>query len=279
MGSPDDEFGHPQGTPVEQIVEVVLTHAFIIARHELTQSEWTIHGLPDPGERLPAASRVCVEANCPVEGVTWFDAVAFANLLSERNSPPLRPCYDLQECTGKLGQDLVCGRVGTTTPSLYECEGFRLPTEAEWEYATRAGTQTAFYSGALVPPENVADRYTCYLEPNLERIAWYCNNSSGHIHPVEGKEANAWGLYDTLGNAREWVNETRLARLREYAGSRVMDPGAVLDATYDSRVQRGGGPGSPPALCRASSQTRSAWEASVQTYGLRLVRTLLPDDK
>ncbi len=109
----------------------------------------------------------------PVTCVSWYDAIAYCNWLSGRAG--LRPCYRIR-----------ADRVSWDT----EADGYRLPTEAEWEYACRAGAMTRFYNG-----DSRAD---------LERAAWYGGNANGRAWPVCRKEPNAWGLCDMLGNVWEW---------------------------------------------------------------------------
>ena len=130
--------------------------------------------------------------SCPVELVTWEDA---------------------QEFIGRLN-----GRSGGNR--------YRLPTEAEWEYAARAGT--------------TGDRYG-----NLDAIAWYRDNSRYRTHPVGQKAPNAWGLHDMLGNVEEWVED----RYGDYPGGAVTDPrgpGSGLYQVY--RVYRGCRSGRPNAV-------------------------------
>ncbi len=117
---------------------------------------------------------------------------------------------------------------------------FALPSEAEWEYACRAGTETALNHGA----ELTSLMGRC---PRLDQVAWYYSpNSDARTHPVERKEANAWGLYDMLGNVWEWCRD----------GKRIYDPLRQTDPEGKSevRVSRGGSMGDYARFCRSATR-------------------------
>lgn len=209
-----------------------------------------------------------MDPSCPVGHLNWYEALAYANKLSETMS--LEPCYVLNNCTGTAGLGMNCESVTLTAPSVYECKGYRLLTDAEWEYAVRAGTRTAFYSGDIT-------RYAqkeCYPDPNLERIAWYCFNSAVgpdlRSHAVEQKEPNAWGLYDMLGNMEEWVND-------KYTGRPVqgpaVDPGSDWISVNTSPSFRGAGYNGWSWICRSASNFGGS-PGGKGAYGFRLARTL-----
>lgn len=265
MGSPEAEWGHPPYAETQ--LGVTLTRSFLIQQTEVTIEQWTGLGLANPTDD-PSN---CLESDCPVASVTWFEALAYANLLSESHEPPFEPCYLLNGCEGEVGKDLVCTGASVTAETVYDCEGFRLPTDAEWEYAARSGTKTAYYSG-----ENVAygDQTRCglYCNPdaNLEKIGWYCYNSGGQSHPAKQLMPNGWGLYDTAGNVFEWVYD-------EYDGvgaRTAVDPVEPGDPSDRQRSRRGGRFGIWAQACRSASGLSDNWNLRGLGTGFRLIRTL-----
>jgi formylglycine-generating enzyme required for sulfatase activity len=139
----------------------------------------------------------------PVEQVRWSDAVKYCNARSVAEG--LQPCYDLQtwECN-------------------FEANGYRLPTEAEWEYACRAGSKTAYFFG------NDSAKISDY--------AWVASNAGGKPHPVGQKKSNPWGLYDMHGNVWEWCND--FYQVDYYQQSPAEDPRGPKEG--ETKVVRGG---------------------------------------
>ena len=259
-GRYDDETRHP----------VRITRGFWLAETEVTQGQWS-RLVP----RNPSHFSACGKG-CPVEQVNWYEAAAFANLVSEEAG--LAPCYRLTACTGTLGAgDYRCPPVG---PPDLDCPGYRLPTEAEWEGAARAGTETALYTGGLTLKG-------ANHGPELDPIAWYGGNSgvgydggddcSGWsekqfpaqrcgTHPVAAKRANAWGLHDMLGNVYEWTWDW----VETYPRGEAVDPLGAGEGT--GRVFRGGSWSGFARRVRAAFRDRRGPSIRWRSLGFRLAR-------
>jgi formylglycine-generating enzyme required for sulfatase activity/uncharacterized ferredoxin-like protein len=247
MGSPgSDADASPDELPRHR---VKITQAFLIGKHKITQAQYqeVMGANPSafrPGGRFRKRLGKADTRDHPVESVSWLDAVEFCNRLSKRHG--LQPYYQING-----------GQV-----SLRGGSGFRLPTEAEWEFACRAGSDTCWHFG-----NRAAD---------LDAYAWHAGNSGDITHPVGQKKPNPLGLHDMHGNVPEWCWDHYDPDY--YKDSRSSDPPGSSKGT--TRVHRGGAWNSP------AHRTRSAARDTLgQTYGgsgtltpvgLRVVRTAEP---
>ncbi|MBW2060592.1 MAG: formylglycine-generating enzyme family protein [Deltaproteobacteria bacterium] len=141
---------------------------------------------------------------------------------------------------------------------------YRLPTEAEWEYACRAGTTTAFAFGDLTTTGRGYDL-------NLDRIGWYAGNSSASTHPVAQKEPNAWGLYDMHGNVWEWCQDRYERWYGKFTTGAVTDPAGGRWGRR--RVFRGGSWFAPAEYCRSADRLRAPPDFKSSGLGFRVVRS------
>lgn len=234
---------------VETQHDVTLTHGFEIMSTEVTQQQ-----LRSLLGYNPAAFSTC-GASCPIEQVSWHEAVAFCNELSLRKGLP--PCY---QCSGALDKVSCSVQAAYDGNKIYGCPGYRLPTDAEWERAYRAGTTTPFYSGPLLD---------CHMtDENLGRIGWYRDNAGGTPHQVGGKEPNSAGLFDMSGNVWEWCHDLWDVTP---AATPVTDP---VGSRPGSRVLRGGGWDSAPWFSTGSYRFGNKPESRDSQYGFRCARSL-----
>lgn len=206
MGSPEDELGR-SADEIQR--RVTLTRPFFLAIHPVTEAQWR--------EVMGGKANL----QLPKVDVTWFEAVTYCNALSRREG--LTPAYVGSGTTWRWNQD---------------ADGYRLPTEAEWEYACRAGTTTAFAGGPIT--DLVCD------DPYLDTVGWYCGNADGERQEVALKAANPWGLHDMHGNVWEWCWDRWADR---QPGRPVVDPRGPERGIY--RLIRGGSffDGAPNCRC------------------------------
>lgn len=273
MGSPESELWRGENTEVE--TAVTLTHPFELAQHELTWQAWAevVPTAPTKPAAVIEDAATCIDADCPLRWANWFEALAFANLLSARHEPALAPCYDLSACSGDVGAGMTCTAVGLTAASVYECEGYRLPTEAEWEYAARAGTRTAFYSGDISTTDpSATSEYA--PEPNLEGVAWYLSNAGSSTHPVGKKRPNRWMLFDMLGNVFEWTSDEVVDDVPGPLTDPAIDFGLTTKYASDNRVAKGGNASGPRSALRAAGRSYGLSNLGAWGFGFRLARTL-----
>ncbi len=187
---------------------------FLFGRYPVTTS---LHRAVTGTDLNPSASGAS-----PATNVSWLDAIELCNRVSA--GAGLDPAYSRDTPNGEVTCDWASG-------------GYRLPTDAEWQYACKAGS-------------------TGYRYGDIDDIAWYAENSGGQIHDVGGKAANSWGLHDTLGNVWEWCWD-------------------VYDDLYGVyRIIRGGGWAEPIRGCGASVRSRTQPTLAIDDLGFRLARSV-----
>ena len=282
MGSPEDEPGRladPHNSGYESLHHVTLTHGLYIQSTEVTNQQYkdlaqwafdrgyvtaTSTSLSDnldgsTQELLDLGSGACeiafsdslftcLDPDNPVVEVTWYGAAAYCDWLSLQQGLTRAYNHADWQCNGN---------------NPYSAIGYRLSAEAEWEYACRAGSTTAFANGPIT-------QLGCApVDPNLDRIGWYCANQPSLFHThrrVAQKNPNAWGLYDMHGNLYEWCNDWN-----GFYGGAETNP--VGPASGGNRVIRGGCFDTGAEGCRSAHRRGLNPDASATTVGFRPVRS------
>ena len=243
MGSPDSEDWRSN----DEVLHSVTVSPFYMASHEVTQQEWREVTGKNPSS--------FTGDNLPVESITWLEGVEFCNALSRKEGKI--PVYTVSDG-------------GRTVTWDRGADGYRLPTEAEWEFAARAGTTTPFYSKRVPGADDVNfyGHYPYQIEQN------YFNNSvletqpgvyRGQTLPVGSFKPNPWGLYDIYGNVGEWCFDY----YGDYATSNQTDPAGPDSGTR--RVYRGGGWNDFGKNLRSAYRAAMQQSSSAYNVGLRLV--------
>ncbi len=237
MGSPPTE---PLSREDEQLHQVTLTRDYFIGRHEVTQAFYSqVMG------SNPSYNNVCAE--CPVEMISWRDALLFCNTLSRRAG--LQPVYTLR---------------GNDVSQNLDADGYRLPLEAEWEYACRAGGRTIFPNGDCLSTAEA--NFNGYLpQPGCEM-----GMNRAETIAVGQFAPNGWGLHDMTGN----INEFCWDWYAFYTADPQVDPTGPTPGTY--RVFRGGAFNNYAARCHSASRQKLEPDRALDMVGLRLVRTAAP---
>jgi formylglycine-generating enzyme required for sulfatase activity len=242
----------------EAQVQVTLTNDFLINAFEVTQDDW--FQLLGFNTRFFSACG----GDCPTERVSWTLALRYLNALSVRDG--YAPCFDLSGCSSATGR-FECPNVGinSTSGSVYDCEGYRLPTDAEWEVAYRAGTSSLLYNGTLVSPEY----NTCQPNTFLDLIGWHCGNSGLVTHPVGQLDPNGFGIFDMAGNVSEWTWDL----FQESRPANSVNPTGPVGTT-GLRITRGGAFNNRATEMHAGRRReRFDQNRVLNTIGFRVVRT------
>ena len=248
MGSPPTE---PERFSSEILHRRIIPRRFAIATQEVTVEQYQEFVKENPVEDHANNDRYSPDPKGPMNGVSWYHAAAYCNWLSRKENLP--ECYEPND-RGQYAEGMKI------RADALQRTGYRLPTEAEWEYGCRAGAGTSRYYGSNV---DLLGRYAWYLATSLDR-AWAC----GSLLP------NNLGLFDMLGNVYEWCQEGALVHRPGVTGI-INDDINILEYIHDSnfRLLRGGSFSLRPAIVRSASRYWVAPAIRYSYYGFRPSRT------
>lgn len=228
------QMGSDDGRDNEKPIHSVTVSDFYIGKYEVTQKEWKAVMGSNPSRWKGD--------NLPVEKVSWYDAVEFCNKKSEKEG--------LQKCYSGSGKNITCD---------FTKNGYRLPTEAEWEYAARGGIESENPNSRLYSGSN-----------NIDDVAWYDSNSGRKTHQVGTKRQNELGIYDMTGNVWEWCWDWYGSGY--YSKSPKSNPKGADSGSY--RILRGGSWSNVlDYYCRVASRGINDPGSSGSNYGFRFLRT------
>ena len=246
IGSPDSE----RQRQADETQHQVTLSAFYVDPHEVTQKDYQAVMGTNPSHFRGD--------NLPVEQVTWYDAINYCNKLSEAKG--LTPVYQID---------------GTTVTWNRAADGYRLLTEAEWEYAARAGTQSVFYEGGQIVADqvNFCGSYPYLIEENYlshQNPEVVTSTYRQETMPVDGLAPNSWGLYHMEGNVSEWCFDY----YEPYDSAQSTDPSGPTSGSL--RVNRGGGWNDFAKHVRMAYRSVTSPDTVEQNLGFRIARNAEP---